>query len=114
MEVEIHPKVLKFISSIQDGRARESAIRRFSDIERYGIVNLRKAGVSELIHPRKGISLDEIRVKGKRMEYRYFGMSLNNNVYGIMHGYIKKENKLRKQEIETAIGRMAHWTLNKQ
>ena len=101
MKIEIHPKASEFICSLKDPRAQEKTRRRLEDIETYGIGHLRKAGVAEPLKGYKG--LEEIKVKGDKIEYRYFGGALTPRFYGIFHGYIKKRPKLDQKEIRTAL-----------
>lgn len=104
-EVKYHPKVEEFLlMSIQSPKAQKKAVRKFQHLERYGIGQLRKAGEAE---PVKGIKekMEEIKIKGDKMEYRFFGGAILAGIYGVFHGCIKKGKKLKRNEIETALGR---------
>ncbi|MFC1622790.1 type II toxin-antitoxin system RelE/ParE family toxin [Patescibacteria group bacterium] len=62
--------------------------------------NLFKSGEAERLGNH---GIDEIKIKG-RIQYRFFGASIKG-IYWILHGFIKKTQKIPKKEIDKAVTR---------
>lgn len=93
MKIYIHPKVEDFVSDLSR-ETKAKTLRTIDLLEEFG-------HTLDMPHSKKvEDKLFELRVRGKR-EVRIF-YAFKNRSAVLLHGFIKKSEKLPRREIETA------------
>lgn len=90
MEIEINKKVREFIIALEDSTKKKTA-REISLLEKYGYL----LGMPS--SKRLGRNLYELRIRGQQ-EVRLF-YCFKNGVIFIIHGIIKKSQKIPRKEL---------------
>lgn len=94
----------KFIESLQEKQQRK-IIRILTYIEEYGLI-------TAIPHVKKltGTPLWEIRILGQD-SIRVLYATIEKDIILVLHGFIKKSQKIPHKELETTINRLNDWLI---
>lgn len=99
MKVDFLPQVEDFICEINDPRHKKAIYKKLVVLEEKGLYEFRKCGDAEYF----GRGLDEVKIR-LGIQFRFFCTIYKGKCW-LLHGFVKKNRKTRKCEIETALRR---------